>query len=84
MLYQNYPNPFNSSTIVGYQIPGKAIISLKVYDILGKEVAVLFEGEQEDGRHELLFDASGLATGIYYLKLTANSFTSVKKMIFLK
>lgn len=84
VLYQNYPNPFNSSTIVGYQIPGKAVISLKVCDILGKEVAVLFEGEQEDGRHELLFDASGLATGIYYLKLTADSFTSVKKMIFLK
>ncbi len=86
-LYQNYPNPFNPVTIIKYSVPAdRAVnkITLKVYDILGREVATLVNGEKPAGQYEVTFDASGFSSGIYFYKLSAGSFIQTKKMILLK
>jgi hypothetical protein len=83
-LNQNYPNPFNPSTIISYQIPQNSFVTLKVYNILGKEVATLVNEQQIAGKYNFNFKASNLASGIYIYKLTAGSFTSVKKLTLLK
>lgn len=90
-LQQNYPNPFNPSTKIRYIIPQtsnvngqKPIVVLKVYDILGNEVATLVNEEQSPGQHEVVFDAAGLASGVYIYKLDTSGFTTTKKMILLK
>jgi len=91
-LSQNYPNPFNPSTIIKYSIGSKQYASLKVYDILGNEVATLINEEKEAGIYEVEFDATGIPSGIYFYRLTAGdpstssgqSFTATKKMIILK
>ncbi|MCF6270029.1 MAG: T9SS type A sorting domain-containing protein [Melioribacteraceae bacterium] len=94
VLEQNYPNPFNPSTTIRYQIPkevrGKRVeVRLVVYDVLGREVAVLVNKEQSAGSYEVQFDASGLTSGIYFYKLnistgSTNSFNKSMKMILLK
>jgi len=83
-LEQNYPNPFNPSTVISYQLPvgGNAII--KVYDILGNEVATLVNEQKPAGSYNVTFDASTLPSGIYMYKLQAGSFIETKKMLFLK
>lgn len=83
-LDQNYPNPFNPSTKISYSIPQKENVSLKVYDILGNEVAVLVNEVKEQGVYDINFSALNLASGTYIYKLTAGTYTSVKKMIFIK
>lgn len=94
-LSQNYPNPFNPSTKINYQIPKekKRIgsnsqnsnkVTLKIYDVLGKEVVVLVNQEQPMGNYEVNFNSSDLSSGIYYYQLTAGSFMGTKKMIVLK
>lgn len=83
-ISQNYPNPFNPSTVIVYDIPEAARVTLKVYDMLGREVANLVDEYKEAGRYSAKFDASRLSTGIYIYKLTANEFQSVKKMNFVK
>jgi len=88
-LLQNYPNPFNPTTQIKYQIPNEGFVTLKVYDILGREVATLVNQKQSIGRYEKTFDASRLAAGVYIYRLTVNSglngnFTSSKKMLLLK
>ncbi len=83
-LSQNYPNPFNPSTTISYAIPKAGFVSLKVYDILGKEVAVLVNGEKEVGKYTVLFDGSKLASGVYIYELRANDFVSVKKLMLVK
>ncbi len=84
MLSQNYPNPFNPSTSIKYQLPSDGYISLKVYDILGRETAVLVEGEQSAGYYEAKFDAGNLSSGIYFCRLQADKFSSVKKLLLVK
>jgi len=84
MLYQNYPNPFNPSTEIKFTIPERAIVTLKVYDILGKEVAILVNGEQTAGSHSIVFDASHLSSGTYIYRLSAGDKIQVKKMVLLK
>jgi streptogramin lyase len=84
VLYQNYPNPFNPSTTISFSIPSSAFTSLKVYDILGNEVAALVEEEKSAGNYEVSFDASFLSSGTYFYRLSAGSFTEVKKMILIK
>jgi probable HAF family extracellular repeat protein len=83
-LAQNYPNPFNPVTTISYSIPQRSNVILKIYDILGNEVAVLISGEKDSGVYTVNFDASQFASGIYFYKIQAGSFTQVKKMILLK
>ncbi|MCL4510329.1 MAG: T9SS type A sorting domain-containing protein [Bacteroidetes bacterium] len=83
-LYQNYPNPFNPVTIISFSVPQKVHVSLKVYNVLGQEVAILFDGIAESGRHEFRFDGSRLSSGIYFYKMQANDFMLVRKMLLLK
>lgn len=87
-LYQNYPNPFNPSTIIRYQIKDKSKVSLKLYDISGKEVAALVNENQNPGIYEVQFNVSGISgsisSGVYFCKLTTNKFTQTKRMIIIK
>jgi photosystem II stability/assembly factor-like uncharacterized protein len=90
-LEQNYPNPFNPSTVISYQIPaslntskGRTLVTLKVYDVLGNEIATLVDEYREAGRNEVTFDASKLASGMYLYRLQAGSFIQTKKMILLR
>ncbi len=87
-LSQNYPNPFNPSTKIKYSIPigvnGNSLIQLKVYDLLGREVATLVNGTKSPGNYEVNFNASSLASGIYFYRLQAGKFVQTKKMILLK
>lgn len=84
MLSQNYPNPFNPSTTILYNIPKSEFITLKIYDILGREVKTLINGTVNAGYHKFIFNGSSLASGIYFYRITAGDFSSVKKMVLLK
>ncbi|MGE5410133.1 MAG: cellulase family glycosylhydrolase [Clostridiales bacterium] len=85
-LKQNYPNPFNPATKIEYVIPEKSIVSLKVYDVLGRNVATLVSEEQMDNQYSLVFDASkfGLSSGTYFYKLQAGNFIKTKKLTYIK
>ncbi len=83
-LEQNYPNPFNPSTSIRYQVSSSSNISLKVYDILGKEIATLINEEKPAGNYEVNFNAAGLSSGVYFYKLHAGSLVETKKMILMK
>jgi hypothetical protein len=83
-LKQNYPNPFNPLTTISFSIPSSAFTSLKVYDILGNEVATLLNEEKQAGNYEIQFDASALKSGVYLYRLNAGNFSEMKKMILLK
>jgi phosphatidylserine/phosphatidylglycerophosphate/cardiolipin synthase-like enzyme len=83
-LQQNYPNPFNPATRISYQIASVILVQLKVYDMTGQEIGVLVNETKEPGTYNILFDASNLASGIYFYRLTAGDFSSVKKMTILK
>ncbi len=83
-LAQNYPNPFNPSTTISWQPPVSSQQTLKVYDMLGKEVAILVDEYKPAGSYEVDFDAKGLTSGIYFYRLSAGSFVETKKMILLK
>jgi hypothetical protein len=83
-LEQNYPNPFNPTTVIGYQLPAASAVQLAVYDLLGREVAVLVNEKMAAGNYKARFEASGLATGVYLYRLTAGSSVQTCKMILLK
>ncbi|MDQ7051872.1 MAG: T9SS type A sorting domain-containing protein [candidate division KSB1 bacterium] len=83
-LFQNYPNPFNPSTSVRFFLPRKANVVLKVFDLSGKEVAILVDEERPAGQHTVRFDAMGLASGVYLLRLTAGQWTQMRKAILMK
>jgi hypothetical protein len=83
-LSQNYPNPFNPSTVIGYQLPMASHISLKVYDVLGNEIATLVNEEKPAGSYKVEFDAFNLSSGIYFYKIQAENFIETKKMLLLK
>ena len=84
ILEQNYPNPFNPSTTISYQLPNDGLVSLKVYDVLGKEVATLVNEQKSAGKYEVKFDASKLTSGTYIYKISAGSSVQIKKMILMK
>lgn len=84
MLLQNYPNPFNPTTSISYQLPTSGSVSLKVYDVLGREVATLVDGMKQRGTNTVTWDARGKASGIYIYKLTAGEYSALKKMILMK
>lgn len=79
-LEQNYPNPFNPTTTICFTLPQRAYVRLKVYDVLGREVVTLVEGELNPGEHSVIFNAKGLASGVYFYRLNAGTFIQQKKM----
>ena len=85
-LFQNYPNPFNPVTTIRYSIPGNGAVpvNLKVYDILGREVKTLVNSEQKAGNYEIKFGGESIASGVYFYRLSAGRFVSIKKMILLR
>jgi hypothetical protein len=83
-LGQNYPNPFNPTTSINYQIKEKGFVSLKVYDMLGKEVANLVSETQDEGQYSVVFNANNLPSGVYVYSLRVNDFVQNNKMTLLK
>ena len=83
-LEQNFPNPFNPTTTIQYQLPFDARVTLKVYDILGSEVATLVNEEQQAGYKEVKFNGSNIASGMYVYRLQAGDYVSIKKMLIIK
>ena len=81
MLHQNYPNPFNPSTTIGYAVPHRSRVALTVYNMLGEQVAVLVNGDVEAGYHEVRFDAPGLASGVYFCRLSTWERLQTRKML---
>ena len=83
-LEQNYPNPFNPATTIKFSIPEVSKVTLKIYDILGREVSTLVNEVRNAGNHEVNFDASNLASGMYIYSIKAGDYTASKKMMLLK
>jgi hypothetical protein len=83
-LSQNYPNPFNPTTTIAWQLKNDGLITIKVYDQLGKEVATLVNEEKTAGSYEIEFNATSLASGVYYYRINAGNFVDTKKMILMK
>ena len=83
-LSQNYPNPFNPGTKIFYTVAVKQLVSLKVYDLLGREITTLVNEEKPAGEYEVEFDAGSLSSGIYFYQLKAGNSILTKKMIYLK
>ncbi len=83
-LMQNYPNPFNPSTIIRYELPAYSTVTLKLYDVLGKEVSTLVNGERSAGHYEVRFNAADLRSGVYFYTLRAGNFMQTKKMLLVK
>ena len=83
-LNQNYPNPFNPITNIEYRIPSSEVVTLKIYNLNGQEVATLVSENQNAGNHTYTFDGKNLASGIYYYQLVAGDYKEVKKMILLR
>jgi len=83
-LQQNYPNPFNPSTHIRFSVQGSGFVTLKVYDILGREVRALVNDKLQPGSYEVTFDAEGLASGVYVYRLTAGEFTQTKRMVLMR
>jgi hypothetical protein len=83
-LYQNYPNPFNPSTTIRYALPSRSHMTLAVFNILGQQVAVLQNGEQDAGYHDVQFDARSLPSGVYFYRLNAGSFTETRRLLLVR
>ncbi|MCH7962870.1 MAG: T9SS type A sorting domain-containing protein [Bacteroidetes bacterium] len=88
-LYQNYPNPFNPITTIRYQIPELSFVTIKIYDVLGNEIATLVNGERLVGEYEVIFDGTGLIhqtlpSGVYFYSLQAGNYIKIKKMVLIK
>jgi len=83
-LYKNYPNPFNPSTTIEFTIPTSEFVSVKIFNLLGEEVATLVNGTLQSGNHTYVFDGSKLASGVYMYRIEAGEWMDVKKMILLK
>ncbi len=88
-LLQNYPNPFNLSTVIGYTLPEALEVRLEIFNLAGQRIVCPFEGHQPAGRHQITWDGTDdhgnvVATGVYFLRLTAGDFSSVKKMNLVK
>jgi hypothetical protein len=83
-LAQNYPNPFNPSTMIRYSLSSKSHVTLKVFNTLGQQVATLVEAVEEPGYHDVRFDGSDLASGVYFYRIQAGSFVQTKKFVLLR
>jgi hypothetical protein len=83
-LFQNFPNPFNPTTVISYQLPVNSDVTLKVFDVLGNEIATMVDEFKIAGRYEIQFNATTLTSGVYIYRLNVNDFVSVKKTILLR
>jgi hypothetical protein len=83
-LEQNYPNPFNPSTTIKYQIPELGFVTLKIFDVLGKEIETLVNEEKQTGTYEITWNAESLPTGVYFYRLQAEDFVETNKMVLMK
>jgi hypothetical protein len=83
-LEQNYPNPFNPETKIEYSIPQYGLVTIKIFDTLGREIKTLLNEEKEAGNYTLQFDGSNFASGVYFYQLRAGNFTNTRKMILMK
>jgi plastocyanin len=83
-LMQNYPNPFNPTTVISFDLPAKSFVSLKIFDLLGKQVSSLVSDELPAGRYNREWNATDLPSGIYFYRLQAGSFSETKKLILLR
>jgi len=83
-LEQNYPNPFNPTTTINYQLPSDGIVTLKIYDALGREVKTLVNEVKLKGKYTVTFNASGFASGVYFYRINVNDYTATKKLMLLK
>jgi hypothetical protein len=83
-LNQNYPNPFNPNTSIEFQLPKESFVTLKVYNILGVEIATLVNEQKQAGVHKIKFNASGLTSGLYIYKISTGNFEQTRKMLLLK
>jgi hypothetical protein len=84
VLLQNYPNPFNPATTIRYALPARSHVTLSVYNMLGQQVATLVNGTEEAGYHDIRFDASGLASGVYFYRLRAGAYVATKEFLVLR
>jgi hypothetical protein len=83
-LEQNYPNPFNPSTTIRYGLPARTHVTMTIYNALGQQVAELVNGEVDAGNHDVKFEGSNLASGVYFYRLTAGEHADSKKLILMK
>ncbi|MBL7075687.1 T9SS type A sorting domain-containing protein, partial [candidate division KSB1 bacterium] len=83
-LHQNYPNPFNPNTTIKFDVVDPGHLSLKVYNILGQEVTTLVDQQMEPGFHSIRWNATGVATGVYFYRIEVNDFVKIRKMVLLK
>lgn len=83
-INQNYPNPFNPWTVIGYQLPVNSFVTLKVYDVIGREVTTLVDEREQAGTHNVKFDGTDLPSGVYLYQIIAGNYISTKKMLLLK
>jgi hypothetical protein len=83
-LFQNYPNPFNPTTVISYQLPKSGHVFLKVYDVLGREVVTLVDGNMKAGNYPVQFNASKLSGGVYFYRLQATGYIETKKFLLVK
>ncbi|MGB2870206.1 MAG: endo-1,4-beta-xylanase [Bacteroidota bacterium] len=83
-LFQNYPNPFNPMTAMSYEVPVVSLVTLRIFDYLGREVAVLVDGVESAGTHTTIWDASAFPSGMYFCRLTANGLTQTKKLVLIR
>ncbi len=83
-LEQNYPNPFNPSTSIRFDVPKRSNVTLKVFDVIGREVATLVSGEHEPGTYSISWNANNLPSGVYFYRLVSESGSAVRKMLFMK
>jgi hypothetical protein len=84
MLMQNYPNPFNASTTIRFVLPEPQVVKLKVFDLLGRQVQTLIDEYKRAGVHTVIFDASGLSSGVYFCRLQAGEMVETRRMVLLK
>jgi hypothetical protein len=83
-LFQNFPNPFNPRTVIGYQLYAASNVHLVVFDILGREVAILVDQKMGPGKYEVQFDGSGLSSGVYFYRMQAGDFVQTRTLLLLK
>ena len=83
-LHQNYPNPFNPNTTIAYDLPEEGMVTIRIYNMVGQEVATLVNNRQEAGRYKVVFNAENRSSGIYFVMMHSGSFQSVKKMVLIK